>query len=207
MAVPIYVSQDPKIRKNHEWIRKTSKHEVLLLEVSGITIVNARQIIQDKFLETDADYFFMLDDDLFFYDVPHINPLDKLIELNKDVVGALYVIKHPPHYPVYRPIDLQREYEKTGKFPNYKFEIPTEVFEAEWIGGGCILAKREVIEKIAAKYHYAYCPMVHCGEFLGEDYSFCKRARDLGYSIWMDPSIKIGHQGKYFYSLSDYNPN
>jgi hypothetical protein len=29
----------------------------------------------------------------------------------------------------------------------------------------------------------------------GEDYSFCKRWRDMGGQVWVDPSISMGHLG------------
>lgn len=40
-------------------------------------------------------------------------------------------------------------------------------------------------------------------EELSEDYSFCQRARDLGYKIWLDPSVRTVHFGVYGYDLSD----
>jgi hypothetical protein len=30
---------------------------------------------------------------------------------------------------------------------------------------------------------------------LGEDLAFCKRATDMGYEIWAEPSVKLGHIG------------
>jgi hypothetical protein len=30
---------------------------------------------------------------------------------------------------------------------------------------------------------------------LGEDLAFCKRAKDLGYEIWAEPMVKLGHVG------------
>lgn len=39
--------------------------------------------------------------------------------------------------------------------------------------------------------------------YLGEDYSFCMRARECGYKIMLDPSIKLGHIGSYVYSWED----
>ena len=33
------------------------------------------------------------------------------------------------------------------------------------------------------------------GEFWGEDYVFCRRARQAGFKIWIDPSIKLDHAG------------
>jgi|TARA_R110000868_G_scaffold344666_1_gene605749 hypothetical protein len=31
--------------------------------------------------------------------------------------------------------------------------------------------------------------------YIGEDYLFCDRARDEGYEVWIDPTIKLGHMG------------
>jgi hypothetical protein len=31
--------------------------------------------------------------------------------------------------------------------------------------------------------------------YIGEDYLFCDRAREHGYEVWIDPTIKLGHLG------------
>jgi hypothetical protein len=31
--------------------------------------------------------------------------------------------------------------------------------------------------------------------YMGEDYLFCDRARQIGYEVWIDPTIKLGHMG------------
>lgn len=31
--------------------------------------------------------------------------------------------------------------------------------------------------------------------YIGEDYLFCDRARSLGYEVWIDPTITLGHMG------------
>jgi len=31
--------------------------------------------------------------------------------------------------------------------------------------------------------------------YIGEDFLFCDRARDLGFEVWIDPTIKLGHMG------------
>ena len=35
--------------------------------------------------------------------------------------------------------------------------------------------------------------------YMGEDFLFCDRARELGYEIWIDPTIKLGHMGIHEY--------
>mgnify|MGYP003655177414 CR=1 FL=1 len=39
--------------------------------------------------------------------------------------------------------------------------------------------------------------------YIGEDYLFCDRARELGYEVWIDPTIKLGHMGVQEY-LGDF---
>jgi hypothetical protein len=39
--------------------------------------------------------------------------------------------------------------------------------------------------------------------FLGEDWAFCELARELGFKVWLDPSIRVAHSGRYFYTVDD----
>lgn len=39
---------------------------------------------------------------------------------------------------------------------------------------------------------------------LGEDLSFCWKAKKLGYQIWADPQVLPGHLGNYSYSIKDH---
>ena len=38
---------------------------------------------------------------------------------------------------------------------------------------------------------------------IGEDFLFCDRARDAGFEVWVDPTIKLGHIGVMEYK-SDF---
>jgi hypothetical protein len=38
---------------------------------------------------------------------------------------------------------------------------------------------------------------------MGEDYLFCDRAREIGFEVWVDPSISLGHMGVQEY-MGDY---
>jgi hypothetical protein len=31
--------------------------------------------------------------------------------------------------------------------------------------------------------------------YIGEDFLFCDRARELGHEVWIDPTISLGHMG------------
>lgn len=36
--------------------------------------------------------------------------------------------------------------------------------------------------------------------YIGEDFLFCDRAREVGYEVWIDPSITLGHMGVQEYT-------
>jgi hypothetical protein len=49
-------------------------------------------------------------------------------------------------------------------------------------------------------YHYQ-------GWYLPEDYAFCERARQCGYKIMADTTIRLWHHGSYGYSWEDAGKN
>jgi hypothetical protein len=36
--------------------------------------------------------------------------------------------------------------------------------------------------------------------YMGEDFLFCDRARELGFDVWIDPTISLGHMGVQEYT-------
>jgi SAM-dependent methyltransferase len=68
--------------------------------------------------------------------------------------------------------------------------------EVDGTGAAFILVKREVYEKIAEKLDVAdgEGPYSHLGG--GEDISFCTRAKQTGFHVWVDSTLQIGHMGE-----------
>lgn len=98
--------------------------------------------------------------------------------------------------------------------------------EIKWAGTGFFYTKRCVYEDIKAKLNMPDCmigrkgtinpyfmPFVIPGPkvngdkethlYLGDDTSFCERARQVGYKIYADTTIRLDHIGKYRYSWED----
>lgn len=202
---PVFNLINPKIVRNHNEVVKLSKHEIIDCDIVGASPEHAKSIAYKKFLETDCTHFFNVDADIFFY-YEGISPIDLLVEQNKNIVSGIYVYKRKPCLPTHRPIDLQEIYERDGKFPeNYKFNIPNELHEIMFSAGGCMMIKREVIEKLVNKYQVPNLPMIHKGEYLSEDFSFSFRCRQEGYKIYALPTIKLAHLGNYLYTTKDYD--
>lgn len=208
VALPVFNFINPKVKDNHSMMFANTQHTIMFNQVVGASVEHARKVLIERFLETDCEYYFALDADGYY--LGNFDPFERLISLDKDIVGGMYFYKRKPCLPVYRPLDLQEEYEKTGSFPeNYKWKIPTEPFEVRWLGNGFKLVKREVIKKLKEKFLVPNLPMIYKGEYVSEDWAFDERARDMGFTVWVDPTIKLGHEGTYMYCYEDflkYNP-
>lgn len=70
-------------------------------------------------------------------------------------------------------------------------EYPREPFRIAGCGFACVLIKTDVLKAVLETYKSCFLPM----PAYGEDVAFCKRAGELGYEIWCDPAVRLGHIG------------
>jgi hypothetical protein len=89
-----------------------------------------------------------------------------------------------------------------------------------YVGAGFLLTRRHVYDDIQRFFTLPICntrfgmpsvpyflPMVVAEPgghwYLGEDYSFCERARQAGHATVVDTAIRLGHVGSYAYGWED----
>lgn len=60
-----------------------------------------------------------------------------------------------------------------------------EPFEIAWCGFGFVSLSKDVVAALPE-------PFIRDGEY-GEDIAFCKNARAAGFSVWLDPTIRVTH--------------
>lgn len=146
----------------------------------GSLIQRNREAIANIAIESEADCVLWLDSDMIFRQ----DVLEKLLALNVDIAGGLYFKKEPPFAP--------EAYERVSSIGNIPVsEIPETPFAVEGIGFGCVLTRTDVLRKIKEKEGIIFAPIGN----MGEDMSFCLRARKYGYEILCDPRIQCGHIG------------
>jgi len=136
------------------------------------------QMALDRDRNAPFDYVFWADDDVIF----PTDMLQKLIAHDKDIVSGLYFARKMPHWPqIY-------EYAKEapGKFWFKIYYPPAELIEVDAVGAGCLLVKMDVFRKMEK-------PWFLFTDELGEDMYFCHKAKQMGYSVFCDTSIKCGH--------------
>lgn len=185
-------------------IFEMSGYEVIIrLPVGGSLLVADRNRIIQMFYESGADYLLCLDGDLAFDPNYIVRFIDQMVITNKDFIGGVYPTRDGSGFN-FRP-----KLEKDNKIVQCK---ETGLLGMEYIPAGCMLMTRNLVQKMQEhfpelyyspkdprnKSESAYCffdTEVYEGEFWGEDYVFCRRVREAGFDIWVDPTIEFNHAG------------
>lgn len=174
-------------------------------------ISRSRSRAATYFLEkTEDDLLMFIDDDVVISPFDATKLLQEAHQLNLPIVGAAYVTKSKvkPGFAV-RPLGTEK----------IEFGVNGKIHEMRSISTGCMVIRREVLKKFinekvaplcthgSAKYYpfFQHEKMVIDGvwEDISEDWYFCEKARKLGYSVWCDTAIKLGHIGPYEYTWDD----
>lgn len=123
-----------------------------------------------------------IDDDMEFPE----HALEKLLAHDTPIVGGLC---HSRHFP-YHPILGKKHHDERGYGFCYHYP-PNSLFEVDVTGGAFLLVKREVFEKMNEAGYKDKWWTERDGR--SEDFSFCELARSLGYKVYVDTGLEIGH--------------
>ena len=158
-----------------------SGHEVSIMFQVGSLIYDSRNRLAKQALKMSADYTMWFDSDMIF----EPDTMRKLLADDKDIVSGMYFRRsHPYSLVAFDELDIENK-----KFKDA--EIPTELKAVGGVGFGCVLMKTEVLFNVAAKFGCWFDPI----NGFGEDLSFCWRARECGYEVFLDPKVSCGHVG------------
>lgn len=168
----------------------------MLLTGNESAITRGRSNLAATFLRTDRKTLAMIDADI------QIEPEDflRLVDLDKPIRGAAVCLKTQDHS---ESLSVYRDGKRVTRA-----EMPAEPFEVDFIGGAVMFIEREVLERLSAIPELSYTDPINGdgahifierivdGTLLSEDYSLCSLAREHGFSVWCDPSIKVTHFGQ-----------
>ncbi len=169
------------------------------------------QIFRETLAMTDVRYthFFLLDADSFPYEpymierllnhrVPVIagpTPTQREGKEKWDLKGFQYAeVNRDPIQRLWNiviEVDGKRKSLKRSMGAD-KDELPKGLFKAKYVGSTGLLVAREVIEKMPIPYQKTE-RNEHGKTVLSEDYYFCEQMQKMGYDIWIDPTLKSGH--------------
>ena len=191
-------------------------------------ITRARSRLAAQFLaHREATHLFFVDADIGFAPAD----VFRLLDAGKDVVGGVYPLKQIDWEKARAAAkagvaDLQQA--SVGyvvRFiptPDSSVEVENGIARVAYVGTGFLMIARAALQRIVAAHPEllarhgdmgdATAPeavMVfdtliepETGQYLSEDYAFCRRWRDLGGEIWADMEARLTHVGHAAYSGS-----
>lgn len=172
--------------------------KVTIFDESGNAMIgDCRGLIVAKFLESDATDLVFIDSDVCW----EAGALVKLVDHPVEFVAGIYRQRRDPEDYCVQWIPDRAE---------LRADPETGLLEVNGVPAGFMRLSRAMLERMVA--HYAdtafWCEGAPGGVAhdlfgayrvglmkFGEDYSFCRRWRDIGGKVWVDPEIAMGHVG------------
>ena len=151
------------------------------VQIEAGTLVHvARDKIACKAINEQYTHVLWFDADMVFTD----DVLDSLMFCGKQFVsGICHSRRKCYHSCLFKNLDLNH----IERFEEY----PPEAFRIAGCGFGCVLIDVAILTDVQKTYKTCFLPM----PAYGEDLAFCKRASELGYKIYAEPSVRLGHIG------------
>lgn len=166
-------------------LKESPRFEFFMKTCGRMHVHVAREEMAKTALEMNADYLFMIDDDMLAPD----DLFEKLYASHKDIVAPLAFTRNFPHKPVmYSCIEgwdpvIQREHFTNFAVMNYPKD---KLVQCDAVGFGAVLINMRVIRGMEAPYFMN-------PDKTGEDINFCYQAKKHGFFTWMDTRVKLGH--------------
>jgi hypothetical protein len=155
--------------------------------LAGAPYDHARNLGCEEALSGGYQWVFMLDDDV----IMPPNGIQILKSSRQPIVSGLYFRRHEPVCPV----ALQNSPDGTRNWiTGYQ---PGTIFPADYVGAGCLLIHRSVLEKMPSPWFEWWSDRKDLpkNEQMSEDFSFCHKARKLGFPIYVDTRVECLHAG------------
>ena len=173
----------------------TKKCEVEVKYLKASLVYDARnQLVKYAREKGGYDYVLWLDSDMTFE--PDL--LDRMLddiegkETGKKLqaVTGLCFGRRPPFNPcIYKELDVKQDGKLITPYRTVYEDYPRDsLFEVEACGFACVLMRMDLLEAMGI-YGVPFFPVAG----LGEDLTFCWRARKLDIKFHCDSRLKIGH--------------
>lgn len=143
----------------------------------GCTLVYiSRDNLVKKAMDGHYTHVLWLDADMVFE--PDI--FWKLLDTDKNIISGMCRGRHNSMRPcLFKKLVPAVRYE----------DFPKGLVQIEGCGFGGVLTRIEPLRMVMNEYNTCFTPM----DDFGEDLAFCKRALDMGFSIWTTDQVKMGH--------------
>ncbi len=166
---------------------KSVDFDVPVITQTGSYIQDNRETIVETAIERGMTHLLFIDHDMVF----EPQAVESLVNRNKDIIGAPFSLRTTPSDPF-------ATVKKEDPHGNKIWEEQGDLIKCCAVGTGFMLINLEVFKKI--KKPWFQLEYDDKGELqYGEDMSFCRKAREAGFDIFCDTTVKLGHLGDFQY--------
>ncbi len=185
-------------------------HEAVLELVSNAEVFMARNVMATRFLDSGADLFIGMDDDMVLTD----KVMGKLIDADHDMLGVYAPQRQMSlesfHAAAAAGLDFRAACDKAAPLIGPPTS-QTGIFEVPYVGCGFYILRRAALQRLvdlgmtrqtgqtlrAQLSYFGFFNNIRKpdGDTLGEDYSFCQRLRQAGTQIFAYRGPGVGHTG------------
>jgi GT2 family glycosyltransferase len=147
-------------------------------QLSGPLIARARNLVVERFLSSDAEFLWFVDTDIVFDTrvprdlIAQHRPIVSAHYLGQNIDGTTFNVAS-----VIEDDELKRVEELEG------------LTKVEAVGMGCCMIRRQVLETLGTGDLWPFAELPG----LGEDVTFCMRAKDKGFDSYVYAPCKVGH--------------
>jgi hypothetical protein len=174
--------------------------------ICGCSVVSrARNLLVQDFIESDADYLMFIDSDINFEPDDILRLMAWAQDTKKGIVAGV-----PRVRDVNKTYIADLDHDENGDLTMNGMGL----VRATRVATAFMLIRRDVVTSMIAahpewKYFDKRCDKTVPALFdfklteegyMGEDFLFCDRARELGFEVWVDPTIALGHMGVQEYT-------
>lgn len=189
-----------------EALRQLESEGLRVYRKYGFSAIDqGRCVMAQQAIDEGYEHLFWIDSDMAFY------PQDVYRMINHNHAGqypfitAAYSVKGWPALTTMFHTD----------FDKIIFGKDGSLYEVVYSATGFMYTHIKVYESIKLQYnmkpvniwggqykvHPWFLPMIIGDDYVGEDFSFCHRARESGITIFSDTTVRLAHIGKYSYSF------
>jgi hypothetical protein len=189
VVITSYGSVDPLVYHNHlsNLMCYSKKHQLMVYHINGVQQPVALNMMTKRALDDGCDYIFYLEHDNLIVD----NTLDLLLSDAKDIVSGWYTLRRYP----FLPIPLVKNAAGTLDRMTFVYKEGCEyLLEAEVGCFGSCLVKTSLLKQLPEDlFSHGYDEKTKT--FFTPDIILFEAAKKLGYKVYVDGRVQIGHVG------------
>lgn len=207
ICTPYYNVIDEKVQQSIYNLLDSTELNCAWITKQGTAIASTRNMLIND-LKSDLKYqkleggfthYLFIDADIIVKE----EDIKRLLEYDFDIVSGAYKSRESEYSYVG---GLFKRDESGGITDALKLKTDTDgLNEVDWVGGGCVLIKKEVFESLPFPwFRYPILEKTvdgkeHC-KMIFEDVGFCMLAKEHGFKIWMDCDVEVTHLARSYES-------